>query len=198
MIMMGSRFRYYYPPKPLRIYPESKMMMDLNNDPNWIAEQKKNGWRCLIVKEDGKMSVWNRDGKRSPTMESGCKELLIYLGMTIPDNTILDGEFLDRRLQSREYKGIYYAFDILYNGGEALMHFPLYIRRDTLEKVIKPYESLWVPQWVTEDKLGYYYESLKSPENEGIVIKKLMSTWQGNYSSCKEVPTWLKVKKEGA
>jgi ATP-dependent DNA ligase len=182
----------------MRIYPDSDMMMEVNDNLEWVAEQKKNGWRCLIWKENGKMSMWNRHGQKSAVMTSASNDLLMYFAMTLPDNTVIDGEFLDRRMVSKEFKGIYYAFDVLYWKGDEIMTLPLHFRRGILENVVKPYEKVWIPQWRQTDKLGYYFESIKSPENEGIVIKKLTSVYGGNISSCKDVPHWLKVKKEGA
>lgn len=197
MILPGNRLRYYYPPKPMRIYLNSEIMEEINNSSKWVAELKKNGWRCLVWKEDGKIYLYNRHGQRSTTMENASPELMMYLTMTIPDSTVIDGEFLDRRLQKKEFKGIYYAFDIMYHEGKSMMTFPFEYRRSILEKIIQPYEYLWIPQQIVSNKIGYYHDALKSPENEGIVIKKLYSPYGGGFDSSKTVSYWMKLKAEG-
>lgn len=197
MILPNKALRYFYPPKPMRIYLDSEIMEEINNSPRWVAELKKNGWRCLIWKEDGKVYLFNRYGQRSAIMENASPELMMYFGMTLPDGTVIDGEYLDRRLQRKEYKGIYYAFDIMYYEGKSMMTFPFEYRRSILEKIIQPYEYLWIPQQIVHDKYKYYHEALKSPENEGIVIKKVNSPYGGGLESSKVVSYWLKLKKEG-
>ena len=197
MILVGNKLRYYYPPKPMRIYTNSEVVDEINDSPRWVAELKKNGWRCLAWKEDGKVMLWNRHGQRSATMEHAAPDLMMYLAMTIPDNTVIDGEFLDRRLQEKQYKGIYYAFDVMYYEGKSLMTTPFEYRRSILEKIIQPYEFLWIPQQIVYNKVSYYYHALESPENEGIVIKKLNSPYGGGLDSCKTVAYWMKIKAQG-
>lgn len=117
---------YVYPCKPNRIYPNSAFFNRLDNDPAWIAEVKKNGWRCLAAK-DNTLTLWTR---HHTTIKDRLPELRAILDR-LPPGTVLDGELLQNR--TKQIKGVYYVFDIIQYEGKSVAVYPLYARRPILE-----------------------------------------------------------------
>ena len=164
-----------YPPKPLYLSPRSPLFKELDNDPNWIAERKINGRRVIIVGEFDGVKVYTRQ-KRLIEMR---KESKIQFG------TGLDGE-----LEFKTKK--MFIFDCFMWEGKRLWRYPLIQRKDILSKLAldDDMERL-VP--VELNKLKFYEDCIKAGD-EGIVIKRKDSKWQGDLKSSKKVAEWLKIK----
>jgi len=182
---------YLYPCMPNRIYSDSKLFADLDQDPAWVAEIKKNGWRCLVEKTGGRVTLWTRRYTTIPDLP----DLKEYLTEMLPEGILLDGELIDRR--TKDIKGLWYAFDILYLGTEFFHNKPFSERRKELEK------HVWdVPgkiEVAKQYRLGkkMLYERVIDEGEEGIVIKKLDSTYPTNSTKSHDNPYWLKVKPYG-
>jgi len=41
--------QYIFPCKPHRVEKDSPLLHSLNDTPEWAAEVKRNGWRCLAM-----------------------------------------------------------------------------------------------------------------------------------------------------
>jgi DNA ligase 1 len=197
---------YLYPCKPNRIYPNSAFFNRLDNDPAWIAEVKKNGWRCLAAKNNT-LTLWTR---HHTTIKDRLPELRAILDR-LPPGTVLDGELLQNR--TKQVKGVYYIFDILEHRGERVTHLPLKDRRVLLERTIsdlvgvaafksgienRDLLSISLAQQTRIGKKKLFYDSIEGEANEGIVIKKLNSVYMASDSGCLQHPFWLKVKKVDA
>jgi ATP-dependent DNA ligase len=186
--------QYLYPCKPQRISVDSDLLSRLDNDPAYVGEVKKNGFRCLAVKEDGALSLWTRHKGLIhfplPELRAGLKELM-------PDNTVVDGELL--QVRTKTVKEMFYAFDILKLRGSFVINEPLYSRRQMLENLnLERCNKVELARQVTTGKRQLYYDSITGDANEGIVIKKLSSKYIANDRRCVESPFWLKVKKDEA
>ena len=169
---------------------ESALFDTLDSDGGWIAEVKKNGWRCLAQKESGALTLWTR---HRTTINDNLADLRASLSEQLPDGTIIDGELLNNR--TKEIKGVYYVFDILMFRGRHLVSLPLKERREILETIIKPTPALYLAEQFSAGKKKLYYTAIESPENEGVVLKKLTSLYLGSTSRCLQHPQWLKVKR---
>jgi len=181
--------KYLYPCKPNPLSPESRYFGLLDNDVRWIAEVKKNGWRCLVEKSAGKVVLWTRHGTQIPEPVPELRESLRGL----PDDTVLDGEFVHYR--TRTVKGALYLFDILSLEGEPLVNLPLSERRKALESVLSGIHTVELARQVRVGKKMLYSESIEGDENEGIVLKRLDSRYPASETRCLQNPFWLKVKK---
>ena len=182
---------FVYPCKPMRLYPNSTLFKQLNNNPLYIAEVKKNGWRTLVEVNNSKLTLWTRHGT---TINSPLKELREYLLDSLGDNVILDGELLDRR--TLEVKSFLYLFDIICINDNLITNLPLQERRKLLESIVVEKENLVeLSRWVYTDKETLYRESIQGEANEGIVIKKLDSRYTISPKKCIVTPDWIKVKK---
>jgi ATP-dependent DNA ligase len=188
--------QYLYPCKPQRISVDSDLLSRLDNDPAYVGEVKKNGFRCLAVKEDGALSLWTRHKGLIhfplPELRAGLKELM-------PDNTVVDGELL--QVRTKTVKEVFYAFDIIRLRGSLVTNEPLYVRREMLEHLeLERCPKVELAKQVTTGKRKLYYDAIAddSDANEGIVVKKLSSKYIASDRRCVEHPFWLKVKKDEA
>lgn len=57
-------------------------------DNNWIIEKKCDGCRCNVIKKDGTVKCYSRQGKEFTTLNN----LINELKDKMPDNTVFDGE----------------------------------------------------------------------------------------------------------
>ncbi|MGD0485672.1 MAG: hypothetical protein ABSB94_00600 [Syntrophorhabdales bacterium] len=191
---------YWFPCKPNRLSLTSELFTRLDNDPGWIAEVKKNGWRCLAYKEGGVLTLWTR---HHTTINAPLPDIRNLLTKILPDRCVIDGELIENR--TKGVKGIYYVFDILVLNG-AFLNLPLQERRQLLEPIIElgllkisergghagPIE---LARQYQIGKVKLYHESIQGEENEGIVLKHVNSAYNASPARCLQNPYWLKVKR---
>ena len=185
--------QYIFPCKPNRVEKDSPLLHSLNDTPEWAAEVKRNGWRCLaMMDENGKLTLWTR---HKTVINDPLVALRELLGAMLPKVTLVDGEVLERR--TKQIKGEFYAFDLLWLRGRPVWHLPLTERRKGLEQVIIPDGvHITIPEWRFEDKIGYYEQNIEGEDVEGIVIKRIDSKYMPSFTRCLQHPLWLKLKKK--
>jgi ATP-dependent DNA ligase len=180
--------KYYYPCKPNPLSAVSKFFAELDRDVSWIAEVKKNGWRCLVYREN-KLTLWTSN---KTTINEPLKSLRDSL-MSVPEQTILDGELINFR--TADIKGKLYLFDILIFKGKMIIALPLMERRKYLEEAISETPDIEIAKQVQLGKRKLYYTAIQDEVNEGIVLKKLNSKYLISDTRCLQNPFWLKVKR---
>ncbi len=181
---------YVYPPKPIYVPFESTLIDDLDNNQNWIAEVKKNGWRCMIRAIDKKISLWTRHRTiitdPLPDLRKALQDL------NLPDDTILDGELLEHRSTTKQ---VVMVWGIIRWSGKYLDQVPYKEIRNRVGKLIPLSAYLMTPQYTFKNKKKFYTEVMKdNVENEGMVLKKLSKAVPFAWSSSPSINTWLKVK----
>jgi bifunctional non-homologous end joining protein LigD len=178
---------------PMRIYPDSDLFKSLDRNKDWIAEVKKNGWRCLVEKKEGKVTLWTR---KKTIITDAFPELRKELTDMLPDNSLFDGELIDHR--TKNIKGVWYAFDIIQQEGVTVENLPFIQRRRILEQYVHTTSNILLAEQTEVGKRNLYEQSIHSEENEGIVLKKLDSKYSASLIKCNETPFWLKVKRPEA
>ena len=180
---------YLYPCKPNVIKPSSKYFDELDKDSDWIAEVKKNGWRCGVY-SNGSVELWTR---HHTIISKPLNRLRDVLMKSAPKGMVLDGEILDHR--SDRSLGRIYLFDVLYYKFKLITDRPLSERRRILEDNV-----LWVPgvveiaHQVMVGKKNLFL-SLEANEDEGIVMKRVNSPYNASLMRCLQNPFWLKVRR---
>jgi len=182
---------FIYPAKPTYLPPSSSLFTRLDNDINWISEIKKNGWRCLIRKVDEKITLWTR---HKTTINDELPNLRKTLSqMYIPNDSILDGELLEHRSKAKDSLllwGIY-----RWEGG--------WLNKVSYEDIMGRVKSLvpknqsciTTPEFVFLNKKAFYETALRTnPDNEGVVLKKLIAPVPFFWKDSKEITAWFKVK----
>lgn len=180
---------YLYPPKPLYVPANSEVFNKLDNDPNWIGEVKKNGWRMMVrVTIDNKIELWTRrktvELQPLPNLR---KELA---ALNLPPDTILDGELLEHRGQTREHMMLWGMFR--WAGDWVKVPYKEVIWRMSF---VPNTTYISRPKTTLEGKRKFYEEVIKeSEENEGLVLKRLDASVPFSFTSCATTRSWLKVK----
>jgi bifunctional non-homologous end joining protein LigD len=180
---------------PFRVKP---MLATLVNKPfhrpGWVYEEKYDGYRILVYKEEKHVTLLSRNGKdRTESFADVAKAVA-----TLRDRTLLlDGEAVafDRRLVSRfqllqqgEAPVVFAAFDCLYRNGRDLREKPLRTRREILETAIGETDRLFASRRLGPDGLEAFRQAQKKGF-EGMVAKNGASVYVERRST-----DWLKVK----
>jgi len=171
----------------------------------FVAEQKFDGTRCLIIKEKGEVTLQNRHGidytVRLPEIVKAAK--------IIEGDFILDGEAVwinpktgkeeftpsQRRCSTQipdymfrqKYPITFMAFDILNLKGEDITHKPYWRRKRILKDLIEGSRLRYVPY---RRDLEEAWKEVVKHEREGLIIKDFNSRYMFNERSW----SWLKIK----
>jgi bifunctional non-homologous end joining protein LigD len=169
---------------------------------SWLHEIKFDGYRIQMRVEDGDVSLKTRTGldwtDKFPAIAKSAAKL---------PNAIIDGEIVAlSKTGNPDFSGlqtalsdgstddlVFFAFDLMFSGGEDLRQMPLFERkkklRKSLEKFIKVKKS--PIRYVEHFKAGgdAILESARKAGIEGIVSKNYNSTYRSGRSD-----SWLKAK----
>ena len=170
---------------------------------DWLQELKFDGYRLLIRVDDGKVTIWSRNGKdwneRIPVLARAFGELDIESAVfdgeavALNEDGISNFQLLQNSLGDEQAaeKIVYYAFDLLYANGYDLRTAPLEGRKTLLKKLLGA-----VPEQsqirLSDHVLGSgaeFFERACGLGLEGIVAKRRDSTY-----SAGRTREWLKVK----
>jgi len=185
---------------------ETGDLLDLRRH-GYAAELKLDGTRALVIEENGKIRVQNREGidytRRLPELTASAQKL--------PGGFTIDGEVVcldqqgrndfvacQRRCSTQDLAGIYYltrrhpayfyAFDILGRNGEDLTDLQYTERKQVLKGLLsQPTENIqYLPH---RFDLEEFFREVQQQEGEGIMLKAVQSLYEPGRSS-----SWLKVK----
>ena len=187
--------KYLYPCKPNPLSINSPYLDVVDRDKKWVAEVKKNGWRCIIEKDGGILTLWTGHTKNVISQPfTTIRETFECL----PDGTMLDGELIFTN-RIKDIPNAFYLFDVLYWNGQDQTLLPFSKRRVLLELIYKDYlcncADIELAKQVQVGKKELYEQSIGNALNEGIVLKHLDSDYKTNTRSGQQNPKWLKVKK---
>ena len=128
---------------PFRVQPMlATLVREPFDAPGWVYEEKYDGYRILVYKEGGRVTLLSRNAKDRTAHFSNVAKAVASLRA---NTALLDGEVVsfDRKnisrfqlLQNLAAEPHYAVFDCLYVDGSDLRKDPLPIRRAALEKLI--------------------------------------------------------------
>jgi ATP-dependent DNA ligase len=114
----------------------------------WIHEIKHDGYRTLIVIDQGKVRAFSRRGRDwtgpyrrvvDACAKLPCKAALIDGEIIVQDeNGISDFDALRSAIHKAPHRIVFFAFDLLHLDGQDLRRTPLLERRTALRKLIEP------------------------------------------------------------
>lgn len=168
--------------------------------PDWIYENKFDGYRCISKINDRKVEMLTRNNITiTDTYFPVADEL-----KKIEDDVILDGELIVENSKglgdfqalqnfSTTKKGNlnYYVFDILFLNGHDITTLPLLQRKELLDEFFEGYKFKNVIR--TQYQIGNgkaLFEQVSSKGYEGVIAKAPDSTYQPG----KRTDKWLKIK----
>lgn len=170
------------------------------DDPNWIFENKYDGYRTLAAIYYGDTQLISRNklslNTKFQQIADQFKQVydcVILDGEIVAENSKGKAEFqlLQRFSQSPKGKLVYYCFDILYLNGISLLNLKLFERKKLLSLFFKKYsfEMVQLAPFMKE-KGSSLFNRAKKEELEGIIAKNLQSIYtQGARST-----DWKKIK----
>ncbi|WP_293744805.1 DNA ligase D [uncultured Pedobacter sp.] len=169
------------------------------DDPDWQYEVKWDGYRAMAFLNKGKVDLLSRNNKSFNEKFYPIYDLLSDWKL----NAVLDGEILvlnDKGISNfgslqnwrSEADGelVFYVFDILWYEGKDLMDLPLYQRQAILNQVLPTNDDRIRLGKVFKASGVDFFDAAERMGLEGIIAKKINSTYSTNYRS-KE---WLKIK----
>ena len=145
---------------PIQIEPMEALLVDrLPDGPGWQFEPKWDGFRCLALKQEGKVELFAKSGKplhrffpevAAAMAKMDADDFLLDGELVIPVGESLDFEALQARLHpaesrirklSTETPALLVLFDILRTDGNDLAAMPLSARRKLLEVFFARHQS---------------------------------------------------------
>jgi bifunctional non-homologous end joining protein LigD len=167
------------------------------DDPDWVFETKWDGFRMIACIQDGKVTLYSRNGK----IVSGRYLPVAQALEKLQRSAVLDGELvaLDAKGISRfqllqnalrsEAKLLYCIFDMMFLEGEDLRRLPLLERKSRLRSVLPKDPRLAFSEHYAEHGIELF-KAAEKEGLEGIMAKRASSS----YRSGERTTDWLKIK----
>jgi bifunctional non-homologous end joining protein LigD len=164
--------------------------------PEWIHEVKHYGYRLIVRKEAGRVTLWSRHGTDFTDKLSRIAEAVRSLPV---ESALIDGEAVvfrpdgysdlaALRTKRGAERAIFVAFDLLQVDGEDMRKLPLEVRRADLATLIEPNGAIIYSEAIEGDGAIVFAKACEMGL-EGIVSKRLGGVyWSG---LCRN---WLKIK----
>ena len=183
---------------PKRLQPMLATLTDAPfDDPDWIFEDKYDGFRMIAEIERGKVTLYSRNGK---IISHSYIEVAKALE-GVKSDAVIDGELVAigkdgvshfQLLQNalrHEAKLLYCAFDLMFETGTDLRKQPLLERKKRL-KAILPRNKLIAFSRHRKANGREFFAEAERKGLEGVMAKRADSV----YASGSRSPEWLKIK----
>ncbi|MBH5371713.1 non-homologous end-joining DNA ligase [Bradyrhizobium glycinis] len=183
---------------PHRLQPMLATLTDLPfNDPNWVFEDKFDGFRMVAEIRRGRVALYSRNGKIiSNSYVEVAKALEDVKGDAVIDGELVaigkDGASHFQLLQNalrHKAKLLYCAFDLMFVDGEDLRALPLLERKKRLKAVLPRHKLIAFSTHRKGNGTKFFAEAERR-HLEGIIAKRADSP----YASGRRTADWLKVK----
>ncbi|QPF83924.1 DNA ligase [Bradyrhizobium genosp. L] len=167
------------------------------DDPDWIFEDKYDGFRMIAEVRCGKVALYSRNGKIiSRSYVEVAKALEGVKGDAVVDGELVaigkDGASHFQLLQNalrHEAKLLYCAFDLMFADGDDLRKLPLFERKRRLKAILPRHKLIAFSEHRKASGRKFFAEAERK-HLEGIMAKRVDSP----YASGSRTGDWLKVK----
>ena len=192
---------YYYPNRPFLIPPDSEMVQQKSDDPNWDAEIKWGGdrlglWKTKeqFPKQFSSFVFWNRQNEIFKKYEPSPELLDELNSLELPFETALDGELL--HFKTRNYKHCIVFYDA-YIVGDQRCVVELRNRRDIMASYFKArkFKLIHMAEQFQTDFKQHFDKVIVDDEKEGLVMKDKNGKIQWNTVKSPDVAWQLKIRK---
>ena len=183
---------------PKRLQPMLATLTDAPfDDANWIFEDKYDGFRMVAKIEDGKVTLYSRNGKiisnnyiEVAKALEGMKRDAVIDGelVALDKNGVSHFQLLQNALR-HEAKLLYCAFDLMFCDREDLRGLILIERKKRLKEILPGHKLIAFSRHRKEDGKKFFKEAERQGL-EGIMAKRADS----KYLSGARTDNWLKIK----
>jgi bifunctional non-homologous end joining protein LigD len=168
-------------------------------DGAWIYEVKFDGFRVLAIKNGREVELWSRNQKR---LDERFPEVARAVAKLSAKSCLLDGEVCALDAQGRSsfqllqnagetnHPVVYYAFDLLFEGGRDLRRLPLTERKTHLEEVLLNAVDPIRPSAFFSENPKEVLAKMRSVGAEGSIAKLKSSA----YETGRRSGAWIKLK----
>ncbi len=183
---------------PYRLQPMLATLTDAPfDDPNWVFEDKFDGFRMVAEIRRGRVALYSRNGKIiSHSYVEVAKALEGVKADAVIDGELVaigkDGVSHFQLLQNalrHEAKLLYCAFDLMFADGEDLRALPLLERKKRLKALLPRHKLIAFSNHRKGNGTRFFAEA-ELRHLEGIMAKRADSP----YASGRRTADWLKVK----
>jgi bifunctional non-homologous end joining protein LigD len=183
---------------PKRLQPMLATLTDAPfDDPNWVFEDKFDGFRMVVEIRRGKVALYSRNGKIiSHSYIEIAKALEGVKGDAVIDGELValgkDGVSHFQLLQNalrHEAKLLYCAFDLMFENGDDLRKLPLIERKEKLKAILPRHKLIAFSRHRRANGKRFFAEAERKGL-EGIMAKRADSS----YASGGRTSDWLKIK----
>jgi len=204
-----------FPDKPFESHKSTIKDFDTNQ---YIAQSKLDGYRTFVIKNKNHSIIKQYNGtniskgdnlfflsrrginKGGPTDIPVKQEIINVIdSLNLPDNTMLDCEWLCRRTIG-ECPEKLFIFDVIWLNDEWIGKKPFIDRNKILLDLInkKLCDCVGIPDSTSTNFEEFFETQTKIPWTEGIVLKHHTSTIIGDNLECKKNPLIIKIKWRGS
>ncbi|NBT57220.1 hypothetical protein EBT16_00390 [bacterium] len=192
-------------------HPESKIsdhrLEEYEKSGRWLAQRKFNGTHVVIhVSPERKVSILTRHGTPPKLFSLKKTHIDQILSLDIEEGKEywFDGELLDHKTKSGDYKGKIVLFDVLHAGQYLIKKLNQEGRLDLLKKIcrnpdsrepgrgiaLKVTDDMWMAETWDKDFKGHFEEFLDMDEIEGLILRKADS-FIDNFGQKKYDVAWI-------
>jgi ATP-dependent DNA ligase len=137
LLVRFDNFIYFYPEKPTLVHRDQELVDELSDNPDFVAEPKYNGTRCIVVVLNGDVAFWTRHNHPVKNLKTGTpeyNELVQEIKIRVPDkgHFQFEGELRHSKVTGIQYKIV--LWDCLIYDGEYLNKLTYDERRELVEK----------------------------------------------------------------
>jgi len=177
-----------YPPKPMRGWPGTDLHKRLIDDPEWIAEPKINGERCIV--QSGRWK--NENGSHTIKIWTRKCHIMVGVPQILQDilSEIMNGTmYLDCELVKKSHMWVFDIPGLPYRLKDRRKHLEDFYEYRTCTGDHKFVKLIpWIPKETA-------YEASLANGDEGTVFKNINSLYKPQFDPEDESPTWVKFKK---
>src|SRR5258705_5185125 len=183
---------------PKRLRPMLATLTDAPfDDPNWVFEDKFDGFRMVAEIRRGKVALYSRNGKIishsyievAKALESVKGDAVIHGELVaLGKNGVSHFQLLQNALR-HEAKLLYCAFDLMFENGDDLRKLPLIERKERLKAILPRVKLIAFSSHRKANGKRFFAEAQRKGL-EGIMAKRADSA----YASGGRTSDWLKIK----
>lgn len=176
-----------YPPHP-NIKIQSFKLNEYEKSGKWVAQRKFNGTNVVVyISTDRKIHILTRHGTPPKlfSLSSSHVDQILSLNLESGKDYWLNGELLDHKTKSKEYKKKIIFFDVLHAGRYLIRSANQISRLQMLNEICKNpqntekngialevSEDIWMAQSWQDNFEQHYKEFLHMDEIEGLVLRR--------------------------
>lgn len=194
-----------FPPHP-EIKIQSHKLSEYEKSGKWIAQRKFNGTNVVIyVSVDRKIHILTRHGTPPKlfSLSESHKSQILSLNFEKDKDYWLNGELLDHKTKSKDYKKKIVLFDVLHAGRYLIKNPNQQARLEILNNICNHPEKLeknnialevtqdiWLAQSWLDNFEQHYKELLHMDEIEGLVLRK-KNSFLDNFGQKEYDASWI-------